>query len=75
MPALLTTISTSVELARCRRDLLGVGDVQLDRRRAVVVSDGGRVADARVDLARAAGKQLLGDRLADAAVGAGHESC
>ena len=58
---------------RHRGDLPGVGDVELDRDKPRV-GDRGGVADACVDLARAAGQELLGDRLADAAIGAGYQS-
>ena len=55
-----------------RGDRVGIGDVERDRRQPVV-GDRGRVAHRGVDLRGAAGEQLLGDRLADPAVGAGDE--
>jgi hypothetical protein len=61
-----------VELARDRRDPIGVGDVKLDGHEAGV-GDGGHVAHRGVDLRRAAVEQRVRERLAHSAVGARDE--
>jgi hypothetical protein len=63
-----------VELARDRRDPVGVGDVELDGHEAGV-GDSGHVAHRGVDLAGAAVDQRVRERLADPAVGARDEGC
>src|SRR6266540_812433 len=66
---LLVAIRYVVELARDRRDRIGVGDGELDRREAGI-GDAGHVAHGGVDLPGAAGEQRVRERLADPALGA-----
>ncbi len=60
------------EIARRGRHLLGLGDVEPDRLDARLLDRRG-IARGRIDLARAAGEQRLGEGKAEAAIGAGHE--
>src|SRR5262245_14384552 len=57
-----------------RRDMVRIGDVELDRLDAVVARNVGDAARAGIDLAAAGAAQRVDERASQSAIGAGDES-